>query len=58
MDVVDQHLRAEDEDEADPDQNDLRGEVGDGEDEVELRRLLRAADVEHRQGDDHAPRRR
>ena len=50
VDVVDQDLRAEDEDDADPDQDDLGREVGDREDQVELRRLLRAADVEQRRG--------
>ena len=50
MDVVDQDLRAEDQDEADPDQDDLGREVGDGEDQVEFRRLLGAADVDQRRG--------
>ena len=49
VDVVDQHLRAEDQEDADADEDDLGGEVGDGEDEVELGRLLRAADFEQRQ---------
>src|SRR5258705_2278101 len=53
MDVVDQYLRAENQDDTDADQHDLGGEVGDGEDEVELGRLLRATDVEHGEGDDH-----
>ena len=52
VDVVDQDLRAEDEDEADPDQHDLGRKVGDGEDQVELRRLLGAADVDQGEGDD------
>ena len=52
VDVVDQDLRAEDQDEADPDQDHLGGEVGDGEDEVQFRRLLGAADVDQGEGDD------
>jgi hypothetical protein len=36
VDVVDQDLRAEDEEEAEHDQRRLGGEIGDGEDEVEL----------------------
>ena len=52
VDVVDQDLRAEDQDQADPDQHDLGGEVGDGEDQVQFRRLLGAADVDQGEGDD------
>ena len=52
VDVVDQDVRAEHEDDADPDQHDLGGEVGDREDEVEFRGLLGAADVERGEADD------
>ena len=52
VDVVDQDLRAEDQDEPDPDQHDLGGEVGDGEDQVQFRRLLGAADVDQGEADD------
>ena len=37
---------------ADPDQDHLGGEVGDGEDQVEFRRLLGASDVDHRERGD------
>ena len=52
VDVVDQDLRAEHQDDADPDQHDLGGEVGDREDQVEFRRLLGAADVDQGEGAD------
>ena len=52
VDIVDQDLRAEDQHEADADKHNLRSEIGDGEDQVEFRRLLGAADVDQGKGED------
>ena len=56
MDVLDQHLGAEDEREADDHEQDLRREVDDRERDREPRRLLHADDVERDEhhDDDHA----
>ena len=53
MDVAAQRARAEDENEADHDQQHLRGEVHDGQEDVDARRLLDADDVERDEQDDH-----
>ena len=41
-------------DQPDPDQDDLRAEVGDRQDQVEPRRLLGPLHVQRREEDDHA----
>ncbi len=49
VDVVHEDLRREDEHEPEHHEQELRREVGDGEQDVEPRRLLDAEDVDHRQ---------
>ncbi len=52
MDVVDQHLGAEDEEQPDQDEHHLGREVGDRQDQVEFGRLLRAVHVERGEAGD------
>ncbi len=52
MDIVDQNLRIEDENQANPDQHDLRCEISNGKDQIELRGLLSAANVDQGKGSD------
>ena len=58
MDVRDEDVRGEDEDEAEQDEQHLGPEVDDREDDVELRRLLDADDVDDDEDGDHDDRRR
>ena len=59
MDVVREDARAEDEDEAEQDEQDLGREVDDREEDVDPRRLLDADNVQEHEEDDHdRPRRR
>ncbi len=51
MDLVDEQRRVQDEHEPEPDQQDLRAEVGDGEEQVEFGRLAETADVQR--GEQH-----
>ena len=58
MDLVDEQRRVEHEHEAEPDERDLRREAEEREQDVEVRRLAEAADVQCREDRDHAARRR
>ena len=53
VDVVDEDRRAEDEEEAEEDEQDLCGEIEDRQHDRELRRLLDADDVQRHEDDDH-----
>ncbi len=56
VDVVHENLRVEHEHDPDGDEQELGGEVDDGEEDVEVRRLLDADDVQHHEKDhDHDP---